>query len=90
MSGITEYTKLMRLKAIGVSNIAVFGALCVNGSLESTHFVTLFSIGTLFNTFGFVFKRCFLILQSAIRKDYKMINYVFLSLRSLKLGAFRE
>lgn len=54
MSRVTEYSKLMRLKAMGVSNVAVFGALSVTGLLELHHFLLLFFIGVAFNILGFV------------------------------------
>ena len=54
MSNVTEYSKLMRLKAMGVSNVAVFGALSVTGLLELHHFFLLFFIGIAFNVLGFV------------------------------------
>jgi len=44
----------MRLKAMGVSNVAVFGALSVTGLLELHHFLLLFFIGVAFNVLGFV------------------------------------
>jgi len=52
---IKEYARLMRLKAMGISTIAVFGALSVKGSLEIWHFLLLFLIGIPFNILGFVF-----------------------------------
>lgn len=54
MSSVTEYSKLMRLKAMGVSNVAIFGALSVTGLLELHHFLLLFFIGVAFNILGFV------------------------------------
>lgn len=54
MSRVTEYSKLMRLKAMGVSNVAIFGALSVTGLLELHHFLLLFFIGVAFNILGFV------------------------------------
>jgi len=51
---LKEHGKLMRLKAMGVSTIAVFGALSVNGTLEIWHFLVLFLIGIPFNILGFV------------------------------------
>jgi 4-hydroxybenzoate polyprenyltransferase len=51
---IRECVKLTRLKAMGVSTIAVFGALSVNGTLELWHFIALFIIGIAFNMLGFV------------------------------------
>jgi len=54
MIKIKEYAKLMRLKAMGVSTIAIFGALSVNGTLEINHLIVLFAIGVFFNILGFV------------------------------------
>jgi len=54
MSRVTEYSKLMRLKAMGVSNVAIFGALSVSGVIELHHFLLLFFIGVAFNILGFV------------------------------------
>ena len=51
---IREYIELMRLKALGMSTIAVFGALSVNGDLQISHFLQLFFIGIMFNILGFV------------------------------------
>jgi len=51
---IKEYTRFMRLKAMGLSTIAIFGALSVNGSIELWHFIVLFLIGIHFNILGFV------------------------------------
>ena len=51
---IREYIELMRLKALGMSTIAVFGALSINGSLQISHFLQLFFIGIVFNVLGFV------------------------------------
>ncbi len=54
MSRAVEYAKLLRLKSMGISNVAVFGALSVTGSLELHHFLLLFLIGVAFNILGFV------------------------------------
>jgi 4-hydroxybenzoate polyprenyltransferase len=54
LGAIKEYARLMRLKAMGISTIAVFGALSVTGSLEIWHFLCLFLIGIPFNILGFV------------------------------------
>jgi 4-hydroxybenzoate polyprenyltransferase len=54
LGSIREYARLMRLKAMGISTIAVFGALSVKGSLEIWHFLLLFLIGIPFNILGFV------------------------------------
>jgi len=51
---IKEYTRFMRLKAMGLSTIAIFGALSVKGSIELWHFIILFLIGIHFNILGFV------------------------------------
>ncbi|MCX6664647.1 MAG: UbiA family prenyltransferase [Euryarchaeota archaeon] len=51
---IKEYAKVIRLKSMGISTIAVFGALSVKGSLEIWHFLVLFVIGIFFNILGFV------------------------------------
>lgn len=54
LGSIREYARLMRLKAMGISTIAVFGALSMKGSLEIWHFLLLFLIGIPFNILGFV------------------------------------
>ena len=51
---IREYAKFIRLKSMGISTIAVFGALSVRGSLELWHFLVLLIIGVFFNILGFV------------------------------------
>jgi len=51
---IKEYTRFLRLKALGVSTIAVIGALSVRGTMEVTQFLILFFIGALYTSLGFV------------------------------------
>ena len=51
---IKEYARLIRLKAMGVSTIAVIGALSIKGTLELQDFFILFFMGVLFNILGFV------------------------------------
>lgn len=51
---IKEYAKLIRLKAMGVSTVAVLGALSAQGSLEIPQFLILFTMGIIFNILGFV------------------------------------
>lgn len=51
---IKEYAKLTRLKAMGISTIAVVGAISIKGTLEISHFLILFFIGIIFNILGFV------------------------------------
>jgi 4-hydroxybenzoate polyprenyltransferase len=51
-----EYAKLIRLPALGISVIAVFGAVTVKGStFEFSHFIMLFLVGIFFNIGGFVY-----------------------------------
>jgi 4-hydroxybenzoate polyprenyltransferase len=54
MDLIREYARFLRLKALGVSTIAVVGAISVNGSIEISHFLVLFFICALYNMLGFV------------------------------------
>jgi len=51
---IKEYARFLRLKALGVSTIAVIGALSVRGGMDVTQFLILFFIGTLYTSLGFV------------------------------------
>jgi len=51
---IKEYAKFLRLKALGVSTIAVIGALSVKETIELSHFVILFFIVAIYNMLGFV------------------------------------
>jgi len=51
---IKEYAKLIRLKAMGVSTMAVLGALSVKGTLEIKQFLILFFMGIILNILGFV------------------------------------
>jgi len=51
---IKEYARFLRLKALGVSTIAVIGAISVRGTLEISQFLILFFIGALYNMLGFV------------------------------------
>jgi 4-hydroxybenzoate polyprenyltransferase len=51
---IKEYARFLRLKALGVSTIAVIGALSVRGTIEVSQFLILFFIGALYNSLGFV------------------------------------
>jgi 4-hydroxybenzoate polyprenyltransferase len=51
---IKEYARLIRLKAMGVSTIAVVGALSSKGALDIQDFFVLFFMGILFNILGFV------------------------------------
>lgn len=51
---IKEYAKFLRLKAWGVSAIAVIGALSVTGTIEIPQFIILFFIGVIYNMLGFV------------------------------------
>jgi len=51
---IKEYARFLRLKALGVSTIAVIGAISVRGTLDISQFLILFFIGALYNMLGFV------------------------------------
>jgi 4-hydroxybenzoate polyprenyltransferase len=51
---IKEYAKFLRIKALGVSTIAVIGAISVNGSIGISNFLILFFICALYNMLGFV------------------------------------
>jgi 4-hydroxybenzoate polyprenyltransferase len=51
---IKEYARFLRLKALGVSTIAVVGAISVTGTLEIAQFCILFFIGALYNSLGFM------------------------------------
>lgn len=51
---IKEYVRFLRIKAMGVSTIAVIGAISVKGTLQPYEFIVLFFIGVLYNMVGFV------------------------------------
>lgn len=51
---IRECVRFLRLKAMGVSTIAVIGALSAKGTIEIYHFLILLFIGVIYNMLGFV------------------------------------
>ena len=51
---IKEYVRFLRLKAWGVSTIAVIGAISAKGTIDVFDFIVLFSICVIYNVLGFV------------------------------------